>query len=166
MDRVFQVISNKITSDVPELRWVDFDLGQLEQEQPPVSWPCALISFQAPQFQNLSRLAQQAELLIAVRLAFRVFERTHSVAQDQFRQIGLQHFSTIKKVHAALHGMDGENFKGLARASFATEPRADLRVYNLIYSCLFTDEASSQYRSWTDVAPTENPDFCINTKIS
>lgn len=141
MKQLFLDISEKIEA-VPAIRWVDFDLGQLEQELPPVSYPCALISVQSGEFTNLTSLAQHGELIIAVRVAFKVFERTHSKTENNFREVGLQHLDTLQAVHYALHGMDGENFDSLQRQSMATEPNLqnpNLRIYTLLYTTLYND---------------------------
>lgn len=164
MKVVFTAIQDKLIGDVPTLKFIDFDLGQLEQEPlPSLDYPAALISFNESPLVDLGGLNQQALLLISVRLVFRVFERTHSVAASQYRSIGLSHLNTIDDVKWALHGLSGTDFTELSHRSFSTEPRADLRVYQLLFeTILLVKPPTSQYIPWADAEGTSGlgPNFC------
>jgi len=164
MKEIFKTLSDKIKTDVPKVRWFDFDLGQLEQEQPPVSWPCVLFSIQSGSFEQIASGGQQADLMIGIRLAFKVFERTHSVATS-FQNVGLQHIDTVEEVHRAFQGLSGTGFEALSRVGFATEPRADLRVYNLVYSCRYIDIPVNPFQPWDSVTSEPKPDLCLNSII-
>jgi hypothetical protein len=48
-------------AEVTELKYIDKDWGQLQYEQPPVKWPCALIDFGDITFSQLGKGAQRAE---------------------------------------------------------------------------------------------------------
>lgn len=165
MKDLFKAISDAITANVAAVRWVDFDLGQLEQETPPVSFPCALIGFQSATFENIAGTGQQADILVSVRLAFRVFERTHSKATSNFRNEGLAHLDTIQAVHNALNGLDGDNFSALIRSGYENEKRADLRVYNLFYTVSYCDVPQSAYTDWETASGGANLDFCVNEDL-
>lgn len=161
MKELFLAISDKLQEDVEALRWIDFDLGQLEQEElPPVSFPCALIGLEEAIFEDLSQNGQQAVMVINIRLAFKVFERTHSKTQEDFRLIGLAHLDTLDAVNAALAGLSAGGAGGLKRTSIVQEKRADLRVYTLSYSTLYTDIPESPY-----VPPETLPGFCIDAEF-
>lgn len=162
MKELFKSISDAIAG-VSGLRWVDFDLGQLEQEDmPPLSFPAALVGFDAADYINLQGTTQQGELNIRIRLAFRVFERTHSKAAANFREIGLAHLDALAAVHQALQGLEGNNFSGLSRIGFENEKRSDLRVYNLIYTTLYTDQTQSEYTDWATASEDADLDLCTD----
>ena len=42
MKQIFLSIQNRL-AEIEELSYIDKDWGQLQYEQPPVQWPCALI---------------------------------------------------------------------------------------------------------------------------
>ena len=132
----FKEITAKIL-EVPAVRWVDFDLGQLEQENPPVSYPCVLIGMgQSPVFASLGTV-EQVELSITVRVAFRLFERTHSVNADTYRNKALEHLDILQDIHAKLNGLAGTHFGAVGRIGYwANERRADIRVYTATYQTL------------------------------
>lgn len=164
MKVLFEAIQNKLIADVTELRMIDFDLGQLEQQPlPPLDYPACLIAFGESPFVDLGRLRQQAEVIINIRLAFRVFERTHNIAASQYRAIGLAHLDVVDKVKWALHGLSGDDFDAMSHTGFNTEPRADLRVYGLTFKTLLTvTPPNDQYVSWDNAGGAgDGPELCL-----
>jgi len=172
MKQLFIDISTAIES-VDAMRWVDFDLGQLENpDTQGVSFPCALISFSAGTFIDISNELQQGELTINVRLAFTVHERTHSKTTATRRAVGLAHLDTIEALHNQLQGLTGEDYEPLTRTGFTTEPRADYRVYALTYTATVNDDLNGQedenpnvtpYQPWPELRDDLN--FCHKTEI-
>lgn len=165
MKALFTAIQNRLISEVTELKMIDFDLGQTDMEPlPPLDYPAALISFGESPFTDLGGRTQQAQAMIIVRLVFRVFERTSSVAASQYRAVGLAHLDVVDKIKWALHGFAGDDFTPISHRSFATEPRADLRVYTQIFETLLTDSPPAdqvKYISWGDAGGSgAGPDLC------
>ncbi|MEL6359125.1 MAG: hypothetical protein AAFQ01_04220 [Bacteroidota bacterium] len=168
MKEIFVAIQNKIINQVPQFKFVDLDLGQVDQEPlPPLNYPAALVAFTDSLFTDLSELQQQAEVVIIVRLAFREYERTHSVAAEEYREVGLAHLDLIDSIKWALHGLSGPSFTQLSHTGFSTEPRADLRVYQLSFSTLYTaepptDANQTNYVPWSEAGGQGvGPDLCI-----
>lgn len=129
MKDIFEAISDRITAEVPAVRWVDFDLGQLAQEKPPVSYPCALVAFSNGDYTQIGNDANSGSITIQVALGFRVWERTHSAGT--LRETGLQHLDTVDAVRTALTGLVGGQFTGLQYAGFAQDQQADPRIWRL-----------------------------------
>jgi hypothetical protein len=118
------------------VRWVDFDMGQLEMETPPVSFPCVLVSFpNADDFTTNRDQSQQGNQTVTLRVAFKLFERTHSKATPQYRGEALQIFEVKEAIHNALQATSGNCFGKLNRVGSRLEPRIDLRVFELTYDC-------------------------------
>ena len=53
---IFTALCEHIKKNVPEIRWIDFDTGQLNiaSERPPVDWPCCLIDISYPSCRDLA----------------------------------------------------------------------------------------------------------------
>lgn len=168
MKEIYTAIRDAITANVTAIRWVDFDLGQLEQEIPPVSWPCALVQFQDGLFVNLAVGSQQATLNIKIRIAHKVFERTHSKTNASYQAAGLAHLDVINDLHDALEGLEGTTFTALNRQGFATEPRADLRVYSLIYQTVYRENKTSEENKYTPWGQASQDDLtlCVDPVIN
>lgn len=163
MKDLFKAISTAITTKVPAVRWVDFDLGQLDSgEAPPVSFPCVLIGFGNAGYSNLAQLVQLGEIQVSIRVAFKTFERTHSAATESFRDVGLAHLDTLQAIHFALQGLSGTAFSSMTRETMAQENRADLRVYRYVYSTVYTEGPDSPY----EPAPEGTTiGFCVDASL-
>jgi hypothetical protein len=118
----------------PIVRWIDFDLGQLDGDKPAVSFPCALLSFgDAYDFLTLGDNSQQAMMTVTLKYAFNIFERTSSKTTAIYRAQATSHLDILERCHAKIQGTDGMSFGHLERASVRSERRADLRVYEVDY---------------------------------
>jgi hypothetical protein len=151
MKDLYNDILAAITANVPTVRWVDFDLGQLDgTELPPVSYPCVLIGFEGATYSEVSQLIQLGEVSLSIRVAFKTFERTGSAINTTFRDVGLAHLDVLRQVHFALQGLTGAAYSQLSRTSMSQEPRADLRVYRYSYRTIYTDGPDTAYHAWPD----------------
>lgn len=162
MKEIFTVIQNAV-ADLDGIRWVDFDLGQLDQEKPPVSFPCALIGFDSGDYSLIANDANVGTVRVEVALAFRLRERTHSITEQQYREEGLEHLDTVEAVRVQLTGLSGDTFQGLEYLGFSNDRRADLRVWRLRFACAHYPEApDSPFEPLPDDVTL---DLCLQTEI-
>lgn len=167
MKNVFLSISDKITTEVAAVRWVDFDLGQLDQQEiPAVSFPACLISFDNAAFVNLGANGQMAPMTIKLRVAFKLYERTHSKAATQYRSEALEHLDILDAIHSAINNLSGDDFNSLTRMNIRNEKRADLRVYEMTYECMYYDVPDSSYIPVDVASPGLDVDFCNTMTIN
>jgi hypothetical protein len=168
MKAVFVAAQERLIAQVPALKMIDFDLGQTDQASlPPLDFPACLMSFGESPFNDLQGRTQEATITLMVRLVFRVFERTSSVVQSQYRAIGLQHMDIIEQVKWALHGFHNDDFSAISHRGFSTEPspsfHPELRIYNLTFELrLCVAPPVPQFVSWSDAGGQgTGPDLCI-----
>lgn len=163
MKHIFLDLLERIKQTVPEVKWVDQDLGQLEfySDRPAVLFPCVLIDFDDIEFSDIGQNAQLCTCVVKLRVAFNVFHHSNSATPQPQREKALEIFDVIKKLHYNLHGWSGENFGSLTRLRQMAEPREDrLRVYEIRYSIPYEDYMDEDFTS------IERPDFNIETTIS
>ena len=142
MDKnIFTVISDHLESNVPDLRWIDYDSGQLDiaAERPPVALPACLIDINYPDTDYIDEEAQIVNVDISFRVAFRPTAATNSNAPVNVRAEALSIFDTIEAMHSQLQGFTGNyQFSPLNRRSAVREKRRDgLPVYRLVYQTTF-----------------------------
>lgn len=146
------MVDTIIAAEVPEIRWVDFDLGQLDQEQPPVSWPCVLVGFDDSEFTDLSGNTQQGSWVIDLRVGFKLHERTHSHGAASYRAEALAHLDVVHKLHLAMQTASAECITDMTRTGIGKEKRADYRVYVLRYRVTAYEgpmtEDEKKYKNW------------------
>ncbi|MEZ5195093.1 MAG: hypothetical protein R2764_01440 [Bacteroidales bacterium] len=165
MDTIYRSIVKQLQTEVPAIKWIDLDGGQLEapDENYPVQFPAVFIDFRNIQYQQLSRNTQQAVATISVRVAFDIYEDFHGNAPDL--ELATDRLRLLHNIYVALHGFSGlilpdgnggfedNHFSKLQRQSIIAERRGDaLKVYNITFQCAVRDlQAAKTYIShWLD----------------
>lgn len=144
MDILFNEIEERLMDQVPELKRLDWDFGQLSLEKPPVSWPCCLIDFPTVQYSNEGRLVQLGDTTITLRFGFKVYERATSHTPKIYKDIALEHLTILKKAQQALHGWENEHFSALNRTGFKRTPSIKNRQYLITYNTTIYDNSGSK----------------------
>lgn len=163
MKHIFLDLQERIKQTVPEVKWVDQDLGQLEfyTDRPAVLFPCVLIDFDNIDFEDIGQNAQLCNCVVKLRVAFNVYHHSNSSTPVPQREKALEIFDVIKNLHYNLHGWSGETFGSLARIRQVAEPREDrLRVYEIRYSIAYEDYMDE------DLTTIEQPSIDIQTTLS
>lgn len=136
-------LQERITSQVPAIRWVDQDFGQMEVEQPPVSFPCCLIDFDTFKFEDNGEAEQFADGLVTLRLGFTPFSQTNNITPTEWKEKGLTYYDLEYQLYKALHGWKPESYGYMMRVSAETERREDvIRVRVIRFSCSFFDQGA------------------------
>lgn len=154
---LYQAIIARIQAEVPEIKWIDMEMGQLENygpnegqnPRPPVQFPCVLIDFPRTSFSELQGNLQWADITVELRLAFAQFSNTNAITPAQWQEQGLQYFEIEMKLAAALHGFaatytDGTPFHSpFSRTTAVTERRQydsiNMRVRSLTFTTALED---------------------------
>lgn len=162
MKALFKAVRDTIATKVTVIKWVDYDLGQLDADPPPVSWPCALFSFTSGDYTNVSPTNTEGVVQIEVAIGFRLRERTHSKADPTFSDQALEHIDAVEEVRIALTGLSGTSFATLQYRGFQKDKRSDYRVWRLRFECTdFPTPPESPYQPWQGAGP----DFCVHPDI-
>lgn len=142
---IYLSLMARIKSQVPEIAWIDFDLGQLEAydgDRPPVEWPCLLIDFASTEFAQMQGY-QEGDTPITLRLAFDEYENTNGDTPVPVLEQAMTYLEIEHKIHQALQAWyaDGLLTDALIRLSAGSEKRNDdnLRVRRLVYRGAFSD---------------------------
>lgn len=142
---IYIAVMNRLKELVPEINWIDFDLGQLEAfdgVRPPVEWPCLLIDFNNTEFDPRQGY-QDGNVNMLLRLAFDQYQHTDSEMPQPVLEQALTQFEIEHKVHQALQAWaaGGLLVNPLIRLNAASEKRSDdnFRVRRLAYTGTFSD---------------------------
>jgi len=121
MDAIYFKIKNLLTA-VDGIKYVDFDFGQLEEDKPPVNFPCALVNIAYTKCEDLFDQTQRVRCVITVKLGFNIsVEKTASIYNDAAIQQNLSYFNIVNAVYKSLQGYTDGNIEELSRSSL-TQP--------------------------------------------
>ncbi len=160
----------------PYFRIVDQDLGQLEQERPPVSWPVVLIDMDSLHFKPIGQNAQTGEGTIILRLGFPPYSSASSLTPQEYKELALYYYDLEQILYQALHGIPPDTwqlqpsftpteawadyFGAMMRQSVKTERRNDtLRVRIITYTIGLEDYTATKQQQYAPAIPNIMPTF-------
>lgn len=141
------LMQERMAELVPEIRYCNIDLGQLEMEQPPVSWPCCLLDLSDTQYADLFNGVQEANpCLVVMRIGSTPFSNTSNLRPESVRAKGLYYFELEDKIYRAFQGWTADGLcSPLTRIRKTTEKREVdiMRVRPMLFTTAFQDDSAS-----------------------
>lgn len=144
---ILKAVMNRIRQEVPALRWIDADEGQLDfaENRPPVAFPCCLIELYYPDAENMAgnhSTVQRIEAGIALKIGFNDCASFNVNKPVQVQDVAFARLDLLEDIHKALQGFRMENCaKSFRRKSCRPQKRPDgLKVYEAMYMAEFIDK--------------------------
>lgn len=140
--RLFTDICSHLQEAVPELAWIDQDLGQAQTDlRPALVYPAALVDFGSTDYSELSAPNQWGETSVTIRLLFDCYSSSAAAAPEASRAMALAFYETEHRVVEALHSWSPpEGYcSALIRIGDSGENRNDigLRIRTISFSTAF-----------------------------
>lgn len=144
MESLIYEIINLIRQEMPEVRTVDEDYGQLEnlkneqEDMYPLTFPAVLIEAPETDWSDASQGCQEGTTWLRVRLILDCYDDTHA-GSDTSEKI-LERHQTIQQLHHLLQGFRPVERGELVRtkSKFYTWSFG-LKVYETTYTCAVED---------------------------
>jgi hypothetical protein len=145
---LMQLLFTKFGADLPEYRFVEQDLKQLENYEirPAVSWPCCLIDIEEMRYSDsVGNNHQIAEGFITFRSATVKYTDINNLTPVLKREAALGYLEIENKLFKKLHGWNPTGFGKLLRRSSITELREDdIRVKVIKFAFSYTDTSAER----------------------
>lgn len=141
-------IEERMQLKVPSIKWVDQDLGQLEEDtdRPSVAFPCVLIDFGSTNYSELHEGEQWADNTLQMRIGFNPYSSAAVATPLEQRQKALAYYEIEQQVYQAFQYWDGNGLcQPMTRTYGGTEKnRADmLRVRTMLFTTTFMDDSAA-----------------------
>lgn len=138
-------IQQRILANVPEIRWIDLDLGQLENDsiRPPVAFPCTLLQVSGVTYKDMQGNQQLATATVQIKIGFDSVSQMSNGTPLAYQEDALTHYEIARKVALWLNNWiaDGILCKDFTRVSQANENREiGLRVSTIQFVCQWIDD--------------------------
>ena len=124
-------------SGIKELRYVATDWGQLDYEQPPVQWPCALIDMPGLRCSAIEGGSLMNEGTLTIQLVDRPPQRTSAQAPKKQQDGSMVLFGLIDRVYELLHGVDSAHHTPFVLKSVERVNLIDLQSYTMTFAVGF-----------------------------
>ena len=166
---IFNAILDALTN-VEAIRYVDFDLGQLDEAPPTVSFPCVLIQFgSSDDVVSKYNGQQEGTMQMTVKIACKLNERTANITPSVTRNAALSHLDIFADVHLNIEGLEGDTFGKITRTGFdGSQSKPGIRIWENVYNVPFMEVASNAHKfgAWknTTPAPTSLPNLDLTAE--
>lgn len=143
-------VSDQIKSKMAIIRYIDQDLGQLENYEirPAVSWPCVLIDFSQTSYEQMERNRQLGNITFTLRLGFDSFSSANHLGPQIAREKALEYYEIEQALYEAIQGFSADDLmQDCTRISAVTERRDDpFRVRILTFTSMTEDSSAMPNR--------------------
>lgn len=154
IDDILRQVNTQLES-IAEIKYFNYDWGQLYQEKPPVIYPCCLLNAETLIFNNQGQQVQDAPLSIVVTIAD--LKPMNPDIRNTPRESDNRIWKIAEDIHRMLHGFklepkDNEYEVGLlTRVQLERVPRNDgIRQVEIKFLCHTTDKtAKPKYKTAT-----------------
>lgn len=142
-ENLFELILEKL-DEIKEIRFIDFDLGQLTEEKPPITYPAVLIDIDYPLTQNIDKYLQEVRAIVKLTIITKSLSETNNLASKPTRSKGLEFLRLRQKVYKKLQGFENEEFFPFERKSMRTaQIRQGLKTTVLQFETSFHEHNSN-----------------------
>lgn len=105
----------ELLGEIPEIKYVDLNFGQLQEEKPALSYPAVLISLDANVTDDVSDTIQLMTGNFELLLCVKMLSESNSNAPEPAREKALEYFALSEKIYKKLQGYEDSNFDTFTR---------------------------------------------------
>jgi hypothetical protein len=156
MEQLLQDIQNRLLAQVPDLKYVDEDWGQLDyySPNPPVKFPCALIDIFRADWSNEGKLLQTGLVQVRIILADWRISNSSGAAPAGQKEKAMAVRVLERQIFQALHGWSGSrNYAKLIRQSSLRVKKEGMRQLETTYATQLTDASAMPQLAQLEVKP-------------
>ena len=157
MEQLIQLIQDKLKGDLPELKYIDQDWGQMDFfPNPPVKFPCALIDIQSAEYSNKGVFTQQGNLMVVIRVFDIKLSNSSNGAPQNQKDNAKKIWTLLRDINKALHCVNflPKDYGLMIRQQMRRTKRDDGCYLNeLYYTVQFHDNSTAPDYEETEAAP-------------
>ena len=107
----------ELLSTIPEIKYIDLNYGQLQEEKPSVIFPAVLISMDVSTSDNVQDKCQIVTGNFDLTICNKMMSETNNLAPELVREKALEYLEIGEKIYKKLQGFQNEEFECFSRKS-------------------------------------------------
>jgi hypothetical protein len=104
----------ELLSEIPELKYIDLNCGQLQEEKPPIAYPAVLINLNANST-DIDGLFQLYTGTIELTIVCKILSESNNNAPENVRERSLKYLELSEKIWKKLQGYNDADFDKITR---------------------------------------------------
>lgn len=160
---LYKELSAMLRQSIHEVKWIDLWHNQVNflTEEHPFPSPAVFLQFRTLNVADAGLKVQNLKIQVDAFLFYETFADTYDESWNQ--EEALEFLDILSKIHATLHGTDGESYSSMRRIGFSPVDTGGAgNTYQISFECILTDY--SAMRGLTDAEIEEikiTPDFIV-----
>ncbi|GET46487.1 hypothetical protein [Capnocytophaga felis] len=128
---------------IPAIKWVDLNTGQLQQEMPPLAYPAVLINVNSLNCKDLGENTQRVQASFSLTLVYPTMGETNSHAPEPMQSTGLQFLDLAEEIYKKMQGFESEQFYPFECTGVQFRNLRGLNTVELQFATAFEDYTAS-----------------------
>lgn len=142
MEQILENIQSEL-SGITELKYIAPNWGQLDEVNPPLIFPCAIIDIEEIDYTEKARGTQTATAILSVTIADRPSQNTSYQAPAQLKTQFYRIFDLISSASKTLYAYTSPLHSKLVRMSLKRQLRDDnIKEYTLFFKLAYNENLS------------------------
>lgn len=105
----------ELLSEIPEIKYVDLNFGQLQEEKPPLVYPAVLITMDEATFDDAQNQFQIITGNFDLTICMKMLGETNNLAPEETRTKALEYLEVAEKIYKKLQGYEDSYFDSFSR---------------------------------------------------
>lgn len=128
-----------ILKQIPAIKWVDLNTGQLQQEMPPLAFPAVLVNVNSLNCRELGDKIQRVQASFSLTLVCQLMGETNAQAPELMREKALQYLDLVEEIYKKIQGFESVYFYPFERTSVQFRNLKGLNVVDLQFETAWED---------------------------
>ena len=134
----------ELLSEIPEIKYIDLNFGQLQEEKPPLIYPAVLINIDASVTDDVQDVFQIMTGNFELTLCMKMLNESNAAAPEEVRAKALEYFDVSEKIYKKLQGYKDGRFDAFSRRNIRDQNlRKGLKTTVQRYETSWRETASS-----------------------
>lgn len=153
---LFTALQTQLKTYVPNLKWVDKNMGQLKalDQFEIFPMPAILMEYGRIEWQTIGNSVKQGNAPVKLTIIYENYSAGNSETTEQERNIAFEFFDFCEAVKQAVEDFAGENF---GRMTFVADDEdndhENFIVTTQEYNVMLTDDSTAKNRNYVPVDP-------------
>ncbi|MRN01683.1 hypothetical protein D1Z97_11040 [Riemerella anatipestifer] len=132
----------ELLEEIPELKYIDLNFGQIMEEKPPLAYPAVLINIGVNSTDTFHDIFQQFNAEFTLSLVVKAGD-TSSLTEENRREQAMAYLDLPEKIYNKLQGYKDNHFDAFTfKGGTEQNLRKGLKTFVLRYSCGWKQEAT------------------------
>ncbi|SKB63617.1 hypothetical protein SAMN05660477_00402 [Soonwooa buanensis] len=134
----------ELFSEITEIKYIDLNYGQLQEEKPPLSYPAVLINLSSQTIDDVQDVFQILSGQMELTVVYKMAGESNGNAPKETQEFALRYLDLSEKIYKKLQGFEANGFDSFTRNSIRDVTlRKGLKTAVMTFETSWREDTSS-----------------------